>query len=169
MTDIQKEFLDELELNKDKLFRVCSVYAPNSSEAEDLFQEVILQIWRSLPSFKRNSKLYTWMYRIALNVSIRYRSKASKKRKKFTSLNGITIESSYKPEEDVEENEQLIILRSCIKSLDDSDKSVITLYLEEIPYKEIGTILGITENHVAVKVKRIKEKLLNCINQKNYD
>jgi RNA polymerase sigma-70 factor (ECF subfamily) len=165
MTDLEEEFLDVLESNKDKLFRVCSVYTQNSSDSEDLFQEVVIQIWRSLSSFKEDSKLYTWMYRIALNVSIRYQSKASKKQRKLTSLNGITLKNSFEPEESFEENTNLIKLRSCINLLKDGDKSIITLYLEEIPYKEIGQILGITENHVAVKIKRIKKKLFNCISQ----
>lgn len=165
MTDIQQEFLDVLESNKDKLFRICSVFTQGSSDSEDLFQEVVIQIWRSLSSFKGDSKLYTWMYRIALNVSIRYQSKASKKQKKLISLNGITLKSSFEPDESFEENTNLIKLRSCIDLLKDGDKSIITLYLEEIPYKEIGKILGITENHVAVKIKRIKKKLFNCISQ----
>ncbi len=64
-----------------------------------------------------------------------------------------------------EQNKQWVQLRNCIKELNEADKAVITLYLEELPYKEISGILGLTENTVAVKVKRIKKKLLNCINQ----
>lgn len=64
-----------------------------------------------------------------------------------------------------EQPTQLVQLRNCIKVLNEADKAVITLYLEELPYKEISGILGLTENSVAVKVKRIKKKLLNCINQ----
>lgn len=79
---------------------------------------------------------------------------------KGNTMANLTSEKEYK-----EQNEQLVQLRNCIKELNEADKAIITLYLEELPYKEISNILGLTENTVAVKVKRIKKKLLNCINQ----
>ena len=74
--------------------------------------------------------------------------------------------SRYGETESSEDDEmKLAFLRACIKKLNDSDKALITLYLEELPYKQIAEVTGITENHVAVKIKRIKKKLLNCINK----
>ena len=66
-----------------------------------------------------------------------------------------------------EESEQLLYLRSCIKQMNEADKAIITLFLEELPYKQIAEVTGLTENHVAVKIKRIKTKLLNCITEKS--
>tara|TARA_R110002049_G_scaffold70563_2_gene182282 strand:- start:727 stop:975 length:249 start_codon:yes stop_codon:yes gene_type:complete len=80
-------------------------------------------------------------------------------------MKGNTMANLTSEKEYMEQNEQLVQLRNCIKALNEADKAVITLYLEELPYKEISNILGLTENTVAVKVKRIKKKLLNCINQ----
>lgn len=80
-------------------------------------------------------------------------------------MDSIAIANIASEKENNEQNKQLTQLRNCIKTLNEADKAVITLYLEELPYKEISGILGLTENTVAVKVKRIKKKLLNCINQ----
>ena len=82
-------------------------------------------------------------------------------------MDSITIENIRDEESSPEEHERLMKLRSCIKKLNDADRAVITLYLEELPYKEISEITGLTENHIAVMVKRIKEKLLNCITERS--
>jgi RNA polymerase sigma-70 factor (ECF subfamily) len=146
--EIENTFLDALEQNQQKLLRICSVYAKDAEDTKDLFQEVLIHIWQSMPNFKSNSLLSTWIFRIALNVCLRFRSKDIKKQKRFLYLDGIAITNLASE-----------------KELNEVDKAVITLYLEELPYKEISGILGLTENTVAVKVKRIKKKLLNCINQ----
>tara|TARA_R110002049_G_scaffold272291_1_gene449769 strand:+ start:305 stop:811 length:507 start_codon:yes stop_codon:yes gene_type:complete len=163
--EIENTFLDALEQNQQKLLRICSVYAKDAEDTKDLFQEVLIHIWQSMPNFKSNSLLSTWIFRIALNVCLRFRSKDIKKQKRFLYLDGIAITNLASEKETNEQNEQLAQLRSCIKELNEVDKAIITLYLEELPYKEISGILGLTENTVAVKVKRIKKKLLNCINQ----
>ncbi|MCM4152591.1 sigma-70 family RNA polymerase sigma factor [Arenibacter sp. N53] len=163
--EIENTFLDALEQNQQKLLRICSVYAKDAEDTKDLFQEVLIHIWQSMPNFKSNSLLSTWIFRIALNVCLRFRSKDIKKQKRFLYLDGIAITNLASEKETNEQNEQLAQLRNCIKELNEVDKAVITLYLEELPYKEISGILGLTENTVAVKVKRIKKKLLNCINQ----
>ena len=78
-------------------------------------------------------------------------------------MDTIRIEHIPSEETSTEDQERLIKLRECIKKLNDADRAVVTLYLEELPYKQISEITGLTENHVAVTIKRIKEKLLNCI------
>lgn len=161
--EIENTFLKALEQNQQKLLRVCSVYATCAEDKKDLFQEVLIHIWQAMPSFQNKSSLSTWMFRITLNVCLRLQSRQEKKRNKFVKLNSITIENLKAEETSYEDHERLIKLRSCIKKLNDSDRAVIALYLEELPYNEISAITGLTENHVAVVVKRIKEKLLNCI------
>ncbi|MEZ4968436.1 MAG: sigma-70 family RNA polymerase sigma factor [Flavobacteriaceae bacterium] len=163
--ELENTFLEALEQNQEKLLRICSVYAKDAEDTKDLFQEVLIHIWQSMPNFKSNSLLSTWIFRIALNVCLRFQSKAIKKQKIFLQMKGNTIANLTSEKEYKEQNEQLVQLRNCIKALNEADKAVITLYLEELPYKEISNILGLTENTVAVKVKRIKKKLLNCINQ----
>ncbi len=164
--ELEKIFLEALELNQQKLFRICSVYAKDSEETNDLFQEAVVNIWKSLPSFKGKSMIGTWMYRVTLNTCLRLRSGRIKKQEKFIRLDSVTLNKVEVEILSDHNNERLKQLRNCIRVLNDADKAVISLYLEELPYKEISSIVGVTENNVAVKTKRIKKKLLNCINEK---
>jgi RNA polymerase sigma factor (sigma-70 family) len=163
---LENIFLTALEQNQQKLLRICSVYARDADDKKDLFQEALINIWQSMPSFEEKSSLSTWMFRVTLNVCLRLQTKQAKRREHFQRLDSITIENMSELEPDHEEEKQLIKLRSCIKKLNDADKAVTTLYLEELSYKEISDITGLTENNVAVKIKRIKMKLLTCINGK---
>jgi len=157
-------FLSELKENQDKLYRLCSIYSDNNEDSKDLFQEVLVQIWKSMSSFKGNSSISTWMFRIALNVCLRFKSKYTKNQSRFIKLDSITIINITSELEDENNDEKLIALRKCVKKLNDGDKAIVSLYLEGLAYREISDILGLSENHIAVKIKRIKSKLLNCIN-----
>jgi RNA polymerase sigma factor (sigma-70 family) len=160
---LENTFLRGLEQNQQKLLRLCSVYARDADDKKDLFQEALINIWQALPTFQEKSSLSTWMFRITLNVCLRVQSKEEKNRNRFLKMDSIIIETTPAQETNSEDQEQLTKLKNCIQKLNDADRAVITLYLEELPYKEISEITGLTENHVAVMVKRIKEKLLNCI------
>ncbi len=164
---LETTFLTGLEQNKQKILRICSVYAKNEEDKKDLFQEVLLNLWRSMPSFKANSSISTWMYRVTLNVCISAQTKLVKKKKRFINMDSVKLSQYKGATTTTEEHPQLQYLRSCITKMNESDRGVIALYLEELPYKEIAAITGLTENHVAVKIKRIKKKLLNCINNKS--
>ncbi len=165
--ELEDTFLRGLEQNQQKLLRVCSVYAENDDDKKDLFQEALIHIWKAMPSFENKSSLSTWMFRITLNVCLRLQSREATNKNRFRRLESIAIENIKGEEVSQEEHERLAKLRSCIKKLNDADRAIITLYLEELPYKEISEITGLTENHIAVMIKRIKEKLLNCIIQKS--
>ena len=162
---LESAFLTALEQNQQRLLRVCSIYAGDADDKKDLFQESLINIWQSMPSFEEKSSLSTWMFRITLNVCLRLQTKQGKKRDLFRKLDSLTIEPVHDEETSQDEQDRLIKLRSCIKKLNDADKAVIALFLEELSYKEIADITGLTENNVAVKIKRIKMKLLNCINE----
>lgn len=162
---LEQIFLTALEQNQQKLLRVCSVYAEDADDKKDLFQEALINIWQSMPSFEEKSSLSTWMFRITLNVCLRLQTHQAKKKARFRKLDSLAFENIGQDEPNHEESEQLIKLRSCIKKLNDADKAITTLYLEQLSYHEISQITGLTENHVAVKIKRIKIKLLNCINE----
>ena len=163
--ELETIFLKALELNQEKLFRICSIYARDDEDAKDLFQEVLVHVWRSMSTFKGNSAIGTWMFRIALNVCLRFKSKHTKNQNRFIRLDSITVANFGSIENSEEENEKLKSLRKCVKVLNQADKAIVLLYLEGIAYREIASILGLSENHIAVKVKRIKSKLLNCINK----
>lgn len=165
--ELENTFIKALEENQHKLLRICSVYAEDPEDKKDLFQEVLINIWQAMPSFESKSSLSTWMFRITLNVCLRLQSRDQKKRHHLVKMHSVMIENIQTEEGTDGDQEKLIQLRNCIRKLNDAERAVITLYLEEVPYKQVSEITGMTENHVAVIVKRIKEKLLNCLTQKS--
>lgn len=153
-------FIDSLEQNKEAIFRVCKAYADSQEDAKDLFQEVLISIWRALPSFQSRSSISTWIYRVTINVCLRAKQKNDRRRKLFLSAEALKLENVSFP---VESSGQYSELYSCIKKLNDTDRSVVLLYLEDMSYKEIAAITGLSENHVAVKIMRIRKKLFQCL------
>ena len=156
---------DVLEDNKHKIYRICRMYAVTPVEPQDLFQEVAYQIWKSFPNFKKQSSISTWVYRIALNVCLRSKLKLEKnslKTIRYESIQFMASEASTNQQDD----ERYELLKSCIDTLQEVDKSIVVLYLDEVSYKEIAGITGLSENHVAVKMKRIRKKLLDCLTPK---
>ena len=162
---METNFLQTLEENKNQIFRICKIYAISPIEPQDLFQEVAFQFWRSLPNFKGKSNINTWIYRIAINVCYSSKNKLEKKNKQTIQLDSIQFLDTKNDSEELEQ-EKYIALKECIALLKDIDKTIVVLYLEELPYKEIAEITGLTENNIAVKIKRIKKILLKCITPK---
>jgi RNA polymerase sigma factor (sigma-70 family) len=161
-------FLLAIQENKDRLFRICHSYSNSSDEAKDIYQEVLLNIWKSIVSFKNQANLDTWMYRIAINVCLRAKYNLKKSKSIFVPLESIQLEKMGEvPSLSCDTN--FLILYQCIKKLEEPDKSIILLHLENFPYKKIASIFNISENHVAVKIKRIKSKLLHCLKSNNYE
>lgn len=154
-----------LEDNKHSIYRICRIYAVSPIEPQDLFQEVVIQIWKSLPSFKENSSMNTWIYKIALNVCTRKNQQLKKGSNETVSLKSIEFKLSESPI-NIYQQEKYKALYDCISCLEDDDQKIIVLYLEELAYKKIAEITNLTENHIAVKMKRIRKKLLNCITPK---
>ncbi|MBL4716598.1 MAG: RNA polymerase [Bacteroidetes bacterium] len=164
--NLETTFFGALEKNKDRIFRMCRAYSTDNENAKDLFQDVVLQIWKSLPSFKELSTIDTWIYRITLNVCIRANLQLKKREDKTVRLDSIHFENLESGSNDnFEEREKYKPLYGCISKLSETDRSIILLFLEDLSYKEISSVTGLTENHVAVKLKRIKKKLFNCLNQ----
>lgn len=159
---LEVNFEEILEENKHKIFRICRVYAAPPLEPQDLFQEVVSQIWESLDRFKGRSSIATWVYKITINVCLRSKLKLDKsnhKTDRFESIHFTPVEKEI----DVSEQEKFRFLKQCISTLNESDTSLIVLYLDDLPYKEIALITGLSENHIAVKMKRIRKKLFECI------
>nr|WP_262921505.1 sigma-70 family RNA polymerase sigma factor [Psychroserpens algicola] len=154
-----------MESNKEKIYRICRVYAVSPIEPQDLFQEVIFQIWKSFSSFKGKSNIDTWVYRIAINVCMRSKLKLEKQSNKTLRFESIKFMISDTPPDESQE-EKYKLLKACILTLNESDTSIIILYLEDLSYKDIAIITGLTENHIAVKMKRIRKRLFDCINPK---
>ncbi len=159
--ELNTVFLGHFTDYKDRYYRICCGYAANEDDAKDLLQETFANIWKSLPTFKGESKLSTWAYRVALNTCLQHRVKEHKRRRDHVSLDHRTL---FQPVGEPDPRTKQ--LRSCIQELSHDEKTIVLLFLEEVKYREISEILGISENLVAVKMKRIREKLKTCINSK---
>jgi RNA polymerase sigma factor (sigma-70 family) len=163
--DLKRLFSEIMEGNKQKILRICFVYASNKEDQKDLFQEVALNIWKSLPSFRHQSSVDTWVYRVCLNIAIQYAMKRNKTRRSLVDIEGIIIfDERADVETDIENIERIKMLYSCISKLEGTEKALVLLFLEDLSYRSISEVTGISENHVAVKLKRIKLKLFNCVN-----
>jgi len=156
---MRKEFVDILNNHRGLIYKVCHLYCDDPEDRKDLFQEIVLQVWKSLGSFRQESTIGTWMYRIALNTAITHFRKEKRLGGKV-SLTGIDIPDLN---DSSEKEDQLKELFKAIEDLDRIDKSIILLYLEEKNYEEISEITGLTRTNVGVRLNRIKIKLSNKI------
>ncbi|HLO82712.1 MAG TPA: sigma-70 family RNA polymerase sigma factor [Chitinophagaceae bacterium] len=160
----QQEFLKLIEQHRGILIKICSLYARLPEEREDLFQEIIVQLWKAWPSFKNLSKFSTWMYRIALNTSI---SGLRKKKAELVYMDHLQLPERL-PEDDATRKEQLSSLYKAIRELPEIDRAVVVLYLEDNSYEDMEEILGISQGTLRVKMTRIKEKLKRTIQTFEY-
>lgn len=140
------------------LRRLCKGYELNAERRKDLYQEILLQIWRALPTFNHDSSLRTWMFRVAHNISITYVSR-EKRIPSTAQLNDELLSGGKLPDGELERSEKLNKLQSAIAQLRPMDRQIILLYLEEIPQSDIGEIVGISRDNVSTRISRIKTQL----------
>jgi RNA polymerase sigma factor (sigma-70 family) len=154
---LEKEFLQIIQKNQGIVHKVCSIYCDIEEDRKDLFQEIVAQLWKSYPSFRKESKFSTWMYRVALNTAIT----SFKKNKRRPDQKRLSYENFQIAEEkyDTETEENIKLLNRAIAQLTGIEKSIMLLFLENKKYEEIADITGITQNYVRVKMNRIKKKL----------
>ncbi len=153
----EAQFIQLLAANQGIIGKICSVYCTYKEDHEDLFQEITFQAWKGFPSFRGESKFSTWLYRIALNTAI---SSIRKKRPSISFFSELPDNLAV-TQEDIHHKEQHLIY--AIQRLNDTERAIITLYLEELSYNEIAEIIGISENNVGVKINRIKNKLYKIL------
>ncbi|MGK0316507.1 MAG: RNA polymerase sigma factor (sigma-70 family) [Saprospiraceae bacterium] len=156
-------FMKKIDEHKKIIYKIVNSYCPNREDRKDLEQEIIIHLWNSFDSYDDTYKYATWMYRIALNVAISFYRKEKKRPTKNDFSNE---ESIFRIEEETNEKETeldyyLKLLQGFIHNLNELNKALMLLYLEEKSYEEISEILGITKTNVATKISRIKLKLKN--------
>ncbi|RRB02962.1 sigma-70 family RNA polymerase sigma factor [Larkinella rosea] len=157
---MEKEFVNLLNRHPGILYKVCSLYCNDSEDRKDLFQEIVLQLWKAYPAFKNESAATTWMYRIALNTAItNFRKRVGKP----LPVSFSAIEFQIPDLNDDHFSEEINLLYTTIAQLSPIEKAVITLYLEDKSYDEMALILGISKSNVGVKLNRIKSKLEKLI------
>lgn len=154
---MEKEFLQIIRENQGIIHKVCNMYCDAEEDRNDLFQEIVAQLWKSFPTFRNESKVTTWMYRVGLNTAIT----SFKKNKRRPDKNQLSYENFQVADEnhEAETEENIKLLHNAVAQLTGIEKSIILLFLENKKYEEIAEITGITQNYVRVKMNRIKKKL----------
>jgi RNA polymerase sigma-70 factor (ECF subfamily) len=164
MDNKQEIYLSIINEYRDKIIRLCFVHLDNRSYIDDIFQEVLLAVWSGLERFKHEASYGTWIYRITVNTIFLFNKNERKRR--VESLSGNFTSSTINEfEQKMQEEENLKILYEAISNLVELDRIMISLYLEKISYEEIGSVLGISTNHVGVRLNRIKEKIRKQLNK----
>jgi len=159
----QKEalFKEIFEKNNKRVYHLCYGYTGDSDAADDLMQETFIKVWQNLDKFRNQSQISTWIYRIAVNTCLSHLR--IEKRKATDEINDKIIET--KAEETSNKQEQVDQLYKCIAQLEENERIIITMVLDEIPYQEIAEISGISEGNLRVKIHRIKNKLTEIYNR----
>ena len=147
----ESEFLILIERHQGILLKICRLYRDSREDREDLFQEIVYQLWKSLPGYAARASFTTWMYKVALTTAI-----AAYRRKQLPVVYPEQLPEQAEGPPEHRGHEGLML---ALKQLNDGDKALMALYLDDLSYREIATITGISENNVGVKINRIKQKL----------
>jgi RNA polymerase sigma-70 factor, ECF subfamily len=150
--------------HKALIFKVVRVYAFTAMDRDDLFQEIIIQVWHSIRTFRQESAVTTWLYRISLNTAIKW----LKKERKYSPAESLDNAHHILQDSSVQLDERLDWLYKEIQQLDEIDRSITLLMLDNFSYKEMAAILGITESNVGVKINRIKKYLISKSKKYNH-
>jgi RNA polymerase sigma factor, sigma-70 family len=156
----EKRFIEMIKQNERVIYKVCSFYASDDDPLSDLYQDVVCNLWTTYPKFRGECSISTWIYRIALNTCI---SNLRKKKRSPQSIALSGLQDAFiQPDDFTAEIKEMYHL---IRQLKNLERAVVLLYLEEKSYQEIADITGLSLSNVAVKLKRVKEKLVKMSNQ----
>ena len=154
----EREFEQLVKKHKNTIYTVCFMFSKDSEEVNDFFQEVLINIWQGLPSFKGQSKMETWIWRISLNTCI-----SCERKKKKNATVPLTMDVDFFEDKDAEA-QQVRMLYDRVHRLKPFDRAIVLLWLEGIAYDEIAAIVGITTSNVATRLFRIREQLKQMSN-----
>ncbi|HSD15215.1 MAG TPA: sigma-70 family RNA polymerase sigma factor [Flavobacterium sp.] len=161
-SSLEQSFVSQLKEHQNIIHKICRLYTSDEDSHKDLFQEITIQLWKAFPQFRGDSKFTTWAYRVALNTAI------TLYRKKTKSINTIEFDSTIHrfvhDDYNYEEEEQIKLLYKAVHQLNDIEKALVFMYLEDKDYSEIAETLGISEVNARVKMNRIKGKLKRIVN-----
>jgi RNA polymerase sigma-70 factor (ECF subfamily) len=165
MVDMARKsrFLELVEQNQDIIHKICGLYTVNNDDRKDLTQEIVCQLWKSYKSFKGDSKFTTWMYKVALNTAL-LNLRRHKRRVRTESLKEHHANTPSKGS-DQDKYGKISRLYEAINQLRKFDRAIILLYLEQLSYREIAAVIGISEGNVSVRLARIKKRLKELLNR----
>ena len=160
--DLEQVFVQQLKQNQNIIHKICRLYTAGDDAHKDLFQEITIQLWKAFPKFRGESKFSTWAYRVALNTAITLYRKSTRS----VRTTGYEKQEYFISQEDYnyEEEEQLKLMYQAVYQLNDIEKALVFMYLEDKDYTEISDTLGISEVNARVKMNRIKGKLKKILN-----
>ena len=150
--DLEKEFISLIKENERIILKICNIYCKESEDRADLYQDILVQLWKSFPNFNRKSRITTWMYRVAFNTAVS-RFRKEKKQPSQEQISDQFVADSFN------EDENVSLLYSAIDSLSKIEKAIIILYMDGTKYKDIGEIMGLSESNIGFKINQIKGKL----------
>ncbi|MDP9110282.1 MAG: sigma-70 family RNA polymerase sigma factor [Candidatus Eremiobacteraeota bacterium] len=154
--DMQERFAQLVDDHKKIVYKVCTSYCRNRGDRDDLAQEIIIQLWRSFPSFDDRVSFSTWMYRVALNVAISFYRREATRAKHLAPADERLLEIAHAPDD---ESPGLEMLHRYIDDLDPMNKALALLYLDDYSHREIASVLGLSETNVATKIHRLKSSM----------
>lgn len=158
--NIESEFAQAVTEHKGSIYTVCYMFSNDAEEINDLYQEVLINLWRGFEKFRGDSKLSTWIYRVSLNTCISY----DRMRKRRPDTVPLSVEMNLYQDTD-SDSRQIAALYRRINRLGKMDKALVLLWLENMSYEEIGAIMGLSAGNVSVRLVRIKEELKKMCDQ----
>ena len=160
----KNQFNDIYSEHYSKVFRLCKGYfCGDSVLASDATQEIFIKVWENLNTFRNQSSISTWIYRIAVNTCLLYLRKSSSRKEIRTAILPNVVSETYSNEKE----EQLQQMYQCIQKLEETNKMIILMTLDNIEYTEISAVIGITEETLRVRIHRIKKSLTQCVQNEN--
>ena len=151
------------------LFKVVRSFAEGPADSDDLFQEILLQVWMSLPSFRDESKPTTWLYRVALNTALTWKRRETKHRNLRNALSlAFVIEDHAAPAGGQTNDETVERMYTAIRGLPPANRALVLLYLDGLSYSEMAEVMGISENNVGVRLNRIKKQLAQAVKEPSH-
>ena len=163
ITDAQREarFTAWLAEHRGIMHKIARAYATEPADQADLLQEILLQLWRSLSAFREQAKPSTWIYRVCLNTAMTWKRGATQRERRIApegNLHHIAADGAT-PADNAGQEELLQKLYAAIQAMPDFDRALVLLMLDGLPYREIGEVTGLTENHVGVALTRARKRL----------
>ena len=164
----EHKFLELVNENQNKILRVCRVYAWNSADQDDLYQEILFQIWRGLPGLKEKQFAKTWLYRVAINTAISFVRKRASRSDRVVHFEPADLTRAIESRQTTEEStdDRMASLYTAIYKLDPLEKALVTLFLEDFTYEQIAEATGINANNVGVMLHRAKKTLSGLMTEK---
>ena len=157
---MELEFAQTVKEHKSPIYTVCYMFSNNPEEVADLFQEILINLWKGFPKFREDSNVRTWIYRVSLNTCI----SSERKNKRRVETLPLTMDINLFDDSD-DDTKQVQMLRNRINKLGPFDRAIVLLWLENLSYEEIAAIVGISAKNVSVRLVRIREQLKKMSNE----